>query len=96
MQTGHIDKCIEAWETWLASMETCEDLGDVYTPKAILKVFLSCLKPKTRLSVLQAKPDTIYDAMDAAQEWDPILFEAEKRAGGDRPAPRGPSSPGFQ
>ena len=81
-QTGHIDRCIEAWETWLAHMESCDGLEDVYTSKVVLKQFLSCLKPKTKVSVLQAKPTDVYEAMDAAQEWDPILFEAERKAGG--------------
>jgi hypothetical protein len=78
-QTGHIDRCVQAWEEWLAAMEACDELADVYTDAMILKQFLSCLKPKTKVSVLQVKPADIHAAMAAAQEWDPILFEAEKR-----------------
>jgi hypothetical protein len=94
-QVGHIDRCVQAWETWMASMEATDELEGVYTSKAILAQFLSCLKPKTQASLRQLKPADIWDAMNAAQEVDPLLFEAERspsRTPGPSHVPRGPGS----
>eukprot|EP00961_Rhodomonas_salina_P150113 2021541-Rhodomonas_salina.1 len=89
LQSGHVDRCVQAWEVWMARMEASEELDGVYGTKAILAQFMSCLKPKTQVAVRQAKPNDIWEAMNAAQEVDPLIFEA------DRPSPS-PSRTPFQ
>ncbi len=76
----------------MALMEATPELDGVYGTSAILAQFLSCLKPKTQVSVRQAKPNDIWEAINAAQEWDPLLFESEKNR--DHPNKGGFLTPG--
>eukprot|EP00961_Rhodomonas_salina_P257808 3484254-Rhodomonas_salina.1 len=36
LQSCHVDRCVQAWEVWMARMEASEELDCVYGTKAIL------------------------------------------------------------